>query len=265
MPHRKNAKGDIGTLKTFSSTYDMDNVYLSEEGWVYRHFKNTERTLWWDEILIAGQVKPTMSIHGVPNTPVCETNPVKLGTVADPVFEVGDGYNDYRYSDHAFRVYNSETPAGVEKIDTLEKHVVGTDPKDDGFDQIPWIAINVSGEVDGQPPTQIPAGWNQTDTIEGWTDPSDPTSDEPPYPGDSTQGVTEYTIHRTTPAPIPPEILVGEYESGAGGGLAGDVPYPADDTAGSSADKPEPNPNPEPGKPGGHTASNPVQLLPIGT
>ena len=65
MPHRKNAKGDIGGLKRFSDTYDMDNVYLSEEGWIYRHFKNAERTLWWDEILVAGQVKPGMEIHGV--------------------------------------------------------------------------------------------------------------------------------------------------------------------------------------------------------
>ena len=45
------------------SIFCIDNIYLSEEGWVYRHFKNTERTLWWDEILVAGQVKPNMTIH----------------------------------------------------------------------------------------------------------------------------------------------------------------------------------------------------------
>ena len=112
MPHRKNAKGDIGTAKKFSDSYDMDNIYLTEEGWVYRHFKNTERTLWWDEIIVAGQVKPDMSIHGVSNGPGVEqgsgrgvaevvlTNPLKLGTVTVPSFQQGDGVFDYRYSNH---------------------------------------------------------------------------------------------------------------------------------------------------------------------
>ena len=112
MPHRKNAKGDIGTAKKFSDSYDADNIYLTEEGWVYRHFKNTDRTLWWDEIIVAGQVKPDMSIHGVSNGPGVEqgtgrgvaevvlTNPLKLGTVTTPSFQQGDGVFDYRYSDH---------------------------------------------------------------------------------------------------------------------------------------------------------------------
>ena len=113
MPHRKNTKGDIGTAKRFSDSYDMDNIYLAEEGWVYRHFKNTDRTLWWDEIIVAGQVKPGMSIHGVPNGPgvgqgtgtpgvdeVILTNPPKLGTDKTPSFQQGDGVFDYRYSNH---------------------------------------------------------------------------------------------------------------------------------------------------------------------
>ena len=112
MPHRKNAKGDIGTAKKFSDSYDMDNIYLTEEGWVYRHFKNTDRTLWWDEIIVAGQVKPDMSIHGVSNGPGVEqgtgrgvaevvlTNPLKLGTATEPSFQQGDGVFDYRYSNH---------------------------------------------------------------------------------------------------------------------------------------------------------------------
>ena len=58
MPHRKNAKGDLGTTKVASDSYDADNIYLSEEGWVYRHYKKSDKSLWWDEILVAGQVKP---------------------------------------------------------------------------------------------------------------------------------------------------------------------------------------------------------------
>ena len=115
MPHRVNSKGDIGTAKKFSDSYDMDNIYLSEEGWVYRHFKNAERTLWWDEIIVAGQVHPGHKIHNVDNGPgldpeasnspgsntgVLLTNPLKLGTTADPGFQEGDGVFDYRYSDH---------------------------------------------------------------------------------------------------------------------------------------------------------------------
>ena len=112
MPHRKNTKSDIGTAKKFSDSYDMDNIYLTEEGWVYRHFKNTKRTLWWDEIIVAGQVKPDMSVHGVSNGPgvvegtgrgvkeVILTNPSKLGTVTTPSFQQGDGVFDYRYSNH---------------------------------------------------------------------------------------------------------------------------------------------------------------------
>jgi hypothetical protein len=100
MPHRKNAKGDIGTAKKFSDSYDMDNIYLAEEGWVYRHFKNTKRTRWWDEIIVSGQVVPEQQIHGVPNTPVELTNPPKLGTVEAPTFQEGDSIFDYRYSNH---------------------------------------------------------------------------------------------------------------------------------------------------------------------
>ena len=67
MPHRVNTKGDIGTAKNASDSYDADNIYLSEEGWVYRHFKNSAKTQWWDEIIVAGQVKDGVDIHGVAN------------------------------------------------------------------------------------------------------------------------------------------------------------------------------------------------------
>ena len=64
------------------------------------------------KIIVAGQVKPDMSIHGVSNGPGVEqgtgrgvaevvlTNPLKLGTVTRPSFQQGDGVFDYRYSNH---------------------------------------------------------------------------------------------------------------------------------------------------------------------
>ena len=200
MPHRVNSKGDIGTAKTFSDSYDMDNIYLTEEGWVYRHYKNSERTLWWDEIIVAGQVKPGMVIHGVENTDVTLTNPLKLGTVANPTFQTGDTFNDYRYSDH------ERAP---------EKVVIETDPKPTGFDQIAWDGINVTGAVEGDLSTQIPDGWTDVST------PANDAYDEPPYEGDVPQPTAVYTVPvDPTPTP-PPEIIVGEFEDGSGGGRAG--------------------------------------------
>jgi hypothetical protein len=202
MPHRVNSKGDIGTAKMFSDSYDMDNIYLTEEGWVYRHYKNSERTLWWDEIIVAGQVKPGMMIHGVENTEVTETNPLKLGTEANPVFQTGDTINDYRYSDHQ---------------GAPDKVVIETDPKPTGFDQVAWEGINVAGAVEGDLSTQVPDGWSDVSTpanVEEYPD-------EPPYEGDVPQPRAVYTVPvDPTPTP-PPEIIVGTFEDGSGGGTAG--------------------------------------------
>ena len=58
-PHRSNRKGDLGNYRPVSSAADIDNIFLTEEGWVYRHFKGNPRdpkTRYWDEIIVAGQV-----------------------------------------------------------------------------------------------------------------------------------------------------------------------------------------------------------------
>ena len=111
MPHRVNTKGDLGNTKIASDSYDIDNIYLTEEGWVYRHFKNVEQSKWWDEIIVAGQVVPNKVIHTVDNgrlatsgnigdDVVISTNPPKLGVVTDVPYESGDDDFDYEYSDH---------------------------------------------------------------------------------------------------------------------------------------------------------------------
>ena len=92
MPQRINIVGDLGTTKIASDSYDADNVYLTEEGWVYRHFKSTDGSRYWDEILVAGEVPSGDSPEA--------TNPPKLGTVAAPTYEVGDGEFDINYSEH---------------------------------------------------------------------------------------------------------------------------------------------------------------------
>ena len=109
MPQRKNIKGDLGTTKVASDSYDIDNIYLSEEGWVYRHYKKADKSVWWDEIIVAGQA-PT----DAPDNALA-TNPDKLGVEDNPPFEVGgDDINDFEYSP----LYgNDVTGGGVPSLD----------------------------------------------------------------------------------------------------------------------------------------------------
>ena len=92
MPQKSNIVGDLGTTKLASDSYDIDNIYLTEEGWVYRHFKSTDNSRWWDEIIVAGEVPAGDGPQA--------TNPPKLGTVASPPYETGDGSFDWEYSSH---------------------------------------------------------------------------------------------------------------------------------------------------------------------
>lgn len=99
----------------------------------------------------------------------------------------------------------------------VSKVVIETELKPTGFDKIAWEGINVDIPVKGDTSTQIP---------DGWTDVSVPAMvdtypEEPPYPGEEYQSENEYTVAPLeTPEP-PPNIIVGEFPSGAGGGKAG--------------------------------------------
>ena len=239
MPHRKNAKGDIGTAKVFSDSYDADNIYLSEEGWVYRHFKNVKKTMWWDEILVAGQVVPGQSIHGVVNDNVSETNPAKLGTDDTVVYEIGDGTFDFEYAGMP-----GHAPDYIEAK-------VETDPKPTGHGQVAWDAINVTlPPTEGDISTQIPDGWN-VNSSEGQTDPSDVTGfpDEPPATVAGTVLINQYNVAPdNTPEPgyeyldgaqDPQGVIVGVQS-------AGDSSYTGAQPDTSSAAAPSPSPSPSP-------------------
>ena len=196
MPHRVNKKGDIGTAKSHSDSYDAHNMYLTEEGWVYRHYKTSDKTMWWDEIIVAGQVKPAMVIHGVTNSDVSNTNPVKLGLESNETakWEDGVGEPDFRYSDH---MVIGDPPTQLDKV-------VVTDAE----------KTFVDGDI-----------YKLQDTVKGtpngWTGPSDPSMDgeAPPYDGDVAQPQAEYTISQT-PLPVPgadqdPRTMVeGVYSEG---------------------------------------------------
>lgn len=88
MPHRSNRRSDLGYTLPISDVVDQDNVFFTEEGWVYRHFKGDPRnptTRFWDEVLVAGQV----DFADAKNDPCEETvsaNPrVNLGQKESPL------------------------------------------------------------------------------------------------------------------------------------------------------------------------------------
>ena len=46
----------IGNYAPISDVADKDNIYLSDQGWAYRHFTSLDKAEYWDEILWAGEV-----------------------------------------------------------------------------------------------------------------------------------------------------------------------------------------------------------------
>ena len=94
-PQRSNRKGDLGNYRPASSAADIDNIFFTEEGWVYRHFKGDPRdpkSRYWDEIIVAGEAKvqPTND----PILPTLNAKPDRkylgLGTTRE---SNGDGYD----------------------------------------------------------------------------------------------------------------------------------------------------------------------------
>lgn len=76
MPSRANKAADLTALTATNPVFDLDNVYLSDRGWAYRHYKNDAKTEFWDELLVAGNVASS-------------DTPDAFGA-ANPTFETGD-------------------------------------------------------------------------------------------------------------------------------------------------------------------------------
>ena len=179
MPHRKQAKSDIGTSKVASDSYDVNNIYLSEEGWVYRHFKKADKTQWWDEIIVAGQVKPGMEIGEVTNNPVVPTNPLKLGVAGDPT----DGSADY--PDHFLAFGNGGADGSTDGLNDFEySPLYGNETEGGG---VPWQGINVADPGTSEVP-------------DSWTDTSSPLNTkadtQPPYPGEGYENINLYPPYK---------------------------------------------------------------------
>ena len=95
MPRRDNLNlsdtpitKDLRNLKTASDSYNKDNVFLTDQGWVYRHYKKADLSQYCDEILVAGEVDLGDSSN----------DPSSAFDAAAPTFEFGDNKNDVEYS-----------------------------------------------------------------------------------------------------------------------------------------------------------------------
>ncbi|WVQ00714.1 hypothetical protein [Synechococcus phage MC09] len=84
MPTRANKASDLAAVTNTNPVLDMDNVYLSDRGWTLRHYKREDKSLFWDEVLVAGEV------------PAGDT-PDPFGA-ASPTFETGDGVQPPAYT-----------------------------------------------------------------------------------------------------------------------------------------------------------------------
>ena len=129
MPQRSNRKGDLGYTLPISDVVDQDNIYFTEEGWVYRHFKgdpSLDDTRYWDEILVAGAV----DISDPDNEPVVPTvsaDPrVNLGQKESPL-KTGEIDFESVFGDDGTRVLIKVTD---EKFDVAYSHNYGNDGND---------------------------------------------------------------------------------------------------------------------------------------
>ncbi len=122
MPSRATKLDDIGTAKAASDSYDVENIFLSDEGWVYRHYKTSDKSKFWDEIIVAGEVDSTLTIDGVANTPV---DAVAAGS---PTFEsvAGDGAGDTKQDIEYSADFSASAPTPPATGPAASVSLVGT-------------------------------------------------------------------------------------------------------------------------------------------
>ena len=113
MPSRFNRKAEIGTYHNASDSNDMDNVFLTEKGWVYRHYKSEDFSRYWDEVLIPGDV-PAAVVNGVSNAPLS----VFMDEDANIHFENSDGEGNPNSTDGQPDITYSPNFTGQPKVFT---------------------------------------------------------------------------------------------------------------------------------------------------
>ena len=64
-----------GNYPDASDVADKDNIFLTEQGWVYRHYKSLDKSEFWDEVIWAGYVDAALEVNGdLVNDPVDDIN-----------------------------------------------------------------------------------------------------------------------------------------------------------------------------------------------
>ncbi len=129
MPQRVNIKSDIGTSKIASDSYDTNNIFLTDQGWVYRHYKGNPATTtrFWDEILVAGQTDPdnaTAVSADITVTPYAPDGGEGNTPYVPVSFEVGGGtpddVYDIEYSKHMENDVEFGDPANYEPANLVD-------------------------------------------------------------------------------------------------------------------------------------------------
>lgn len=77
MPSRSNKSSDLGYTSDNNPVADIDNYYLSDQGWARRQFTNNDKTEYYDVVEVAGDVESS-------------DNPDPFMD-SSPSFEFGDG------------------------------------------------------------------------------------------------------------------------------------------------------------------------------
>ena len=114
----------VGNYPDKSDVADKDNIYLTDQGWVYRHFKSLDKQKYWDEIIWAGFADVNVNA----NDPVVPIND------PSPEFLVGDG----------IQFVSGTYPASSVTIGTID--IGGADTGDTGV-ALPFTVNSVAGTL----------------------------------------------------------------------------------------------------------------------
>ena len=96
----------IGAYIPISDAVDLDNVYLSDQGWAYRHFTKDDKSEYWDEIIWSGG----------PTDPPFLNRPVGVFGAREQDFIFGNGHQFVSGTDHGEDDYKEDPVIGVVMI-----------------------------------------------------------------------------------------------------------------------------------------------------
>ncbi len=114
----------VGNYPDASDCADKDNIFLTDQGWVYRHYKSLDKSKFWDEIIWAGYVDSTVTAN----------YPVDAIDAASPEFLVGDG----------IQFVSGPYPSSSSSIGTID---IGGAADGDTATNIPFTVNSVSGAL----------------------------------------------------------------------------------------------------------------------